>query len=79
MIRLTEIVKEIAFTQGHASSNRAEDISSDALYMSGIDDAILNSRKNDDDYNELEISVSDPVFQKQLKKLEGDLGDGSFT
>jgi hypothetical protein len=68
MLRLTEIVKEISFSQGHASSNRAEDISSDAIYMSGIDDAIMNSRKNDDDYNELEIPISDPVFQKQLKK-----------
>jgi hypothetical protein len=66
MIRLSEIVKEISFGKGHASANNAEDISSDAIYMSGIEHEL--GKKRDDDYDELKIPVSDPVFQKQINK-----------
>jgi hypothetical protein len=64
MIKLTDLVKEISFGYGHASSDDAEDISSDAMYMNGIDDAIAR----DGEYDELQIPVSDKKFQKAIAK-----------
>jgi hypothetical protein len=64
MIKLTDLVKEISFGFGHASGNNTEDISSDAMYMNGIDYAIAR----DGDYDELQIPVSDKKFQKAIAK-----------
>jgi hypothetical protein len=66
MIKLTNIIREINFGTGHASSNAAEDISSDAIYMNGIDDELRDD--SDRDYDELEIPVTNPKFQRELKK-----------
>ena len=73
MIKLTNLVKELSFGQGHASSNNAEDISSDAMYMNQIDYEI--GKKRDDDYDELKIPVSDPVFQKAINKKFTTIGE----
>ena len=75
MIKLTDIIKEIGFSTGHASSNAAEDISSDAMYMNGIDHALGKYHKGD--YDELKIPVSDPEFQKQLTKKFIQVGESS--
>ena len=64
MIKLTDLVKEISFGFGHASGNNIEDISSDAMYMNGIDYAIAR----DGDYDELKIPISDKKFQKAIAK-----------
>jgi hypothetical protein len=73
MIKLTDLVKELSFGKGHASSNNAEDISSDAMYMNQIDYEI--GKKRDDDYDELKIPVSDPVFQKAINKKFTTIGE----
>lgn len=64
MIRLTEIVKEITFGRGHASSNNIEDISSDAIYQNNIDDDI----ERDGDYDDLKIPITDPKFKRAIKQ-----------
>jgi hypothetical protein len=66
MIKLTDLVKEINFSSGHASSDDAQDISSSAMSDNGIDYEFAQKRK--DDYDELKIPVSDPIFQNQIKK-----------
>jgi hypothetical protein len=75
MIKLIDLVKEISFGSGQASSNNAEDISSDAIYMNGIEYELGKKRK--DDYDELQIPVSDPVFQNQVKKKFVTVGESS--
>ena len=75
MIKLTDLVKEISFGSGQASSNNAEDISSDAIYMNGIEYELGKKRK--DDYDELQIPVSDPVFQNQVKKKFVTVGESN--
>jgi hypothetical protein len=64
MIKLTEIVKEISFQKGQAGSDSVEDLSSRALSQSDIDTDLDRLG----DYNELEISTSDPAFVKAIKK-----------
>jgi hypothetical protein len=64
MIKLTEIVREISFQKGHASQNKIEDISSDALSTSDIDDDL----DRPGDYDELELPVNDKQFQNSFKK-----------
>jgi hypothetical protein len=73
MIKLTELVKEISFGYGHASSNDAEDISSDAIYMNQIDSAI----SRDGDYDELQIPVTDNKFQKAIAKKFKVIGESN--
>jgi len=73
MIKLTDLVKEISFGFGQASSNNAEDISSDAMYMNGIDDAIAR----DGDYDELQIPVSDKKFQRAIAKTLEIIGESN--
>lgn len=75
MIKLTDLVKEISFGSGHASGNNAKDISSDAIYMNGIEHELGKKRKAD--YNELQILVSDPVFQNQVKKKFITIGESN--
>jgi hypothetical protein len=75
MIKLTDLVKEITFGRGHASSNNAEDISSDAIYTNGIEHALGKNR--DDDYDELQIPVTDPVFQKEIEKKFTFIGESN--
>lgn len=77
MIKLTEIVKEISFGTGQASSNNAEDISSDAMYMNGIDHELGRYRDDNDDYDELKIPVTDPTFQKLIKKKFEVIGESN--
>lgn len=64
MIRLSEIVKEISFQRGQASTSGIKDLSSRALSQSDID--IDLDRPGD--YHELKIPTSDPAFVKAIKK-----------
>jgi len=64
MIKLTDLVKEISFGQGHASSDKIEDISSDALSRNDIDDDL----DRPEDYDELELPITDKRFQKSFNK-----------
>jgi hypothetical protein len=73
MIKLTDLVKEISFGHGHASSNNAEDISSDAMYMNQIDSAISRGG----DYDELQIPVTDKKFQKAIAKKFKVIGESN--
>jgi len=66
MIRLLEIVKEITFSKGHASSKNLEDMADQAISTLDIDNDL--DRGLPEDANYLELPINNKVFAKSLAK-----------